>query len=93
MLFKISGAMVAVLFVSVAVVAVGMWQGFIPVPGPLLALVAGAKEPEHSARYYPTDTVAYAWATLAPGGRQLADVRDVWERFNGYPAFAELVES
>ena len=91
------GALAAVLFVSVAVVSVavvsvGMWQGFIPVPGPLLALLAGAKEPEHSARYYPPDTLAYGWATLLPGGGQFEEMREVWERFNEYPAFADLVD-
>ena len=91
-MFKAVGAIVAALFIAVAIAAVGMWQGFIPVPGPLLALLAGAKEPEHSARYYPADTLVYAWATLLPGGGQLADMQDVWERFNGYPAFAELVD-
>lgn len=46
-MLKTAGAIVAALFVAVAIVAVGMWQGFIPVPGPLLALLAGAPEPEH----------------------------------------------
>ena len=85
MMLKADGAMVAILMVSVAVVAVGMWQGFIPVLGRLLSLLAGAKEPEHSARYYPPDTLAYAWATLLPSGGQSDDMRDVWQRFNDYP--------
>ena len=70
----------------------GVWQGFIPVPGPLVALLAGAKEPEHSARYYPPDTLAYVWVTLLPAGGQHEDMREVWERFNDYSAFAELVD-
>ena len=92
MILKAVGAIVAVLFVSVVVVAVGLWQGFVPVPGSLVALLAGARGPEHSARYYPSDTLAYGWATLAPGGGQLTDMQEVWERFNGYPAFADLVD-
>ena len=91
-MLKAVGAIVAVPLIAVAIAAVGMWQGFIPVPGPLLALLAGAKEPERSARYYPADTLVYAWATLLPGGGQHEDMQDVWERFNGYPAFAELVD-
>ena len=82
MLTKIIGAIAAVLLMSVAIVAAGMWQGFVPVPGLLLALLAGAKDSEHSARYYPPDTLAYAWATLLPGGGQYADMRQVWDRFN-----------
>ena len=92
MLIKIIGATAATLVIAVSIVAVGMWRGFIPVPGPLLALLVGAKGPEYSARYYPPDTLAYAWVTLAPGGGQLEDMRDIWERFNEYPGFEDLVE-
>ena len=91
-MLKAAGAIVAILMVSVAVAAVGMWQGFIPVPGCLLSLLAGAREPEHSARYYPPNTLAYAWATLPPSGGQSNDMRDVWQRFNDYPAFVDLVD-
>ena len=92
MMLKTAGAFVAVLFIAVAIVAVGMWRGFIPIPGPLLALLVAAKAPEYSARYYPADTLVYAWATLTPGGGQFEDMREVWERFNDYPAFADLVD-
>ncbi len=92
MMLKAAGAFVAVLFIAVAIVAVGMWRGFIPIPGPFLALLAGAKVPEYSARYYPADTLVYAWATLTPDGGQFEDMREVWERFNDYPAFADLVD-
>ena len=30
----------------------------------------GATPPEHSARYYPPDVVAYVWLTLSPSGNQ-----------------------
>ena len=92
LILKIVGVFVAVLVVAGGVTAAGMWRGFIPIPGPLLALLAGAKEPEYSARYYPTDTLAYAWATLTPGDGQFEDMRDIWGRFNDYPAFADLVD-
>lgn len=89
MLIKIVGVIVALAVVAIVVVGAAMWRGIIPVPGPLLALVAGAKEPEHSARFYPADTLAYSWLTLTPGGGQFNDMRDIWERLNGYPAFAD----
>ncbi len=92
MLIKIIGAIVAIAVIAVIVVGAAMWRGLIPVPGPLLALVAGAKEPEYSARFYPEDTLAYTWFTLAPGGGQFADMQDIWGRFNEYPAFEELVK-
>ncbi len=92
MLIKIIGATAATLVIAVSIVAVGMWRGFIPVPGPLLALLVGAKGPEYSARYYPPDTLAYAWVTLTPEGGQFEDMRGIWGRFNDYPAFRDLID-
>ncbi len=92
MLIKIVGAIAAVVIVAVIVVGLAMWRGLIPIPGPLLALLVGAKEPEYSARYYPSETFAYGWATLTPGGGQFEEMRDIWERLNGYPAFGDLTD-
>ena len=89
MLFKILGAIVVLAIIAIAVAGVAMWRGLIPVPGPLLALLAGAKEPEYSARFYPADTLAYGWLTLTPGGGQFNDMRDIWQRLNEYPAFSD----
>lgn len=92
MLIKIVGAIAAVVIIAVIVVGLAMWRGLIPIPGPLLALLAGAKEPEYSARYYPSDTLAYTWVTLTPGGGQFEEMRDIWERLNEYPAFTDLID-
>ena len=92
MLIKITGAIVAAAIIAVIVIGLAMWRGLIPIPGPLLALLAGAKEPEYSARYYPSDTLAYGWATLTPGEGQFEEMRGIWERFNEYPAFADLFD-
>ena len=89
---KILGAIAAVLVVSVVAVGLAMYFRLIPIPGPLLALLIGSKPPEYSARYYPPDTLAYAWLTLAPGDGQINDMQDIWQRFNEYPAFAEAVD-
>ena len=86
------GAIVALVVVSVIVVGAAMYFRLIPIPGPILALLVGAKPPEYSARYYPPDTLAYAWVTLAPGGGQLEDMQEIWQRFNEYPAFRDLVD-
>ena len=91
MLIKIIGAIAAIVVIAVVIAAVAMWRGLIPVPSPLLALLVGAKEPEYSAQFYPPDTLAYAWFTLTPGGGQFDEMRDIWGRFNEYPAFEELV--
>ena len=69
-----------------------MWRGLIPIPGPLLALLVGAKEPEYSARYYPPDTLAYAWVSLTPGDGQFEELWDIWGRFEDYPAFQDMIE-
>ena len=58
----------------------------------ILALLVDAKEPECSARYYPQDTLAYAWVTVVPVDEQLSDMQVVWERFNEYPAFRDLID-
>ena len=92
MLIKIVGAIATVAIIAVIVVGLAMWRGLIPVPSPLLALLVGAKEPEYSARYYPSDTLAYGWVTLTPGGGQFEEMQDTWDRFNEYPAFQELIE-
>ena len=92
MLIKIVGAIAAVVIIAVIVVGLAMWRGLMPIPGPLLALLAGAKEPEYSARYYPSDTLAYTWVTLTPGGGQFEEMRDIWERLNEYPAFTDLID-
>ena len=89
---KILGAITAVVVVAAVAVGAAMYFRLIPIPGPILALLAGAKPPEYSARYYPPDTLAYAWVTLTPGGGQFEDMRDIWSRLNDYPAFADLVE-
>lgn len=89
---KIVAIVVGALAVVVIAAGLAMYFRLIPIPGPLLSLLAGAKEPEHSARYYPPDTLAYAWATLTPGGGQFNNMQDIWSRFNEYPEFEDLVD-
>ena len=88
-------AILAALLASLLVMAIAVttlaYFRIIPAPGFVLALLTGSRPPEHSARYYPPDTVAYAWVTLAPSGEQLNDMMDLWERFNAFRAFSELV--
>ena len=79
MLLKVGGIAAAVVIVLAVGVVAGLYFGFIP--NPLL------KPPEHSARYYPQDTLAYAWTTLYPSGSQRGQMRDLWARFNESRAF------
>ena len=92
MVIKVLGAIAAVIIIAAIAVGAAMYFRLLPIPGPILTLLVGAKEPEYSARYYPPDTLAYAWVTLTPGGGQFEDMREIWERFNEYPAFADLVD-
>ena len=89
---KILGAIAAVVVIAAVAAGALMYFRVIPIPGPILALLIGAKSPEYSARYYPPDTLAYAWVTLAPGGGQLGDMQDIWGRLNEYPTFADAID-
>ena len=91
-MMKVVGAVVAMVVVAGIIVAVGMWRGLIPVPSGLLPLLLGGGEREHTARYYPPDTLAYFSATLVPGGGQLQELQDIWERLDDSRAFRDLVD-
>ena len=92
MLNKITAAIAVIIVASIAVAGILVWRGVIPLPAPLLALLAGARAPEYSARFYPPDTLAYGWLTLAPGQGQFNDMQDIWQRLNDYPAFADILD-
>ena len=89
---KVVGAIAAMVLVAGIIVAIGMWRGLIPVPSVLLPLLMGGREREHTARYYPPDTLAYFWVTLAPGSGQLQEMQDIWERLDDSRAFRDLVD-
>ena len=90
--WKILGAVGALVLVAVMAVGLLMYFRLVPIPGPILALLVGVKEPEYSARFYPPETIAYGWMTLLPGEGQAADMQDIWERLNEYPGFKDLLE-
>ena len=92
LVIKILAAIAAVTVVVVVAAGLGMYFRLIPIPGPILAFLAGAKPPEYSARYYPPDTLAYGWVTLAPSGGQFENMRNLWERFNEFRDFRRLVD-
>ena len=68
-------SVVVVVVVSVIVIAgigAGAGLGVVPVPGFVWSSLTGAKPLEHSASYYPAETSAYIWLTLAPEGNNWA---------------------
>ena len=78
--------------VVVVIVIVGMALSVVPVPGFIWNPLTGAKSPEHSAGYYPANTLAYGWMTLAPSGGQFDDSKEIWDRLNEIPEFEDLYD-
>ena len=83
----------AALVVVIVALGLAMYFRLLPIPGPLLSLLIGAREPEHSARFYPDDTIGYVWLTLVPGGGQLNDMREIWERLDEMREFRSLLRT
>ena len=73
------------MFLGVIAAGVAVYTGLISIPWL-------TKPPEHSARYYPTDTLAYTWFTLYPSSDQRRVARDIWGRLDDRRAFRNLVE-
>ena len=92
MLWKIAGSAIALIIVAVVAVGALMYFRVVPLPGFLLAQVAVTKPPEYTARYFPRDTVTYAWVTAAPGNGQFDDMQEIWELLNEYRVFEDLIE-
>ena len=89
--WKILGAVAALAIVAVVAVGLLMYFRLVPIPGPILALLVGVKEPEYSARFYPAGTIAYGWMTLLPGEGQVEDMQEIWDRLNEYPGFQDFL--
>ncbi|MXY47229.1 MAG: hypothetical protein F4Y44_09645, partial [Chloroflexi bacterium] len=71
----------AAFLLSVAVLA--FYLGWLPNPWLFF------KSSEHSARYYPDNTLVYAWLTLNPRDGQRGHMIDIWNRLGEYSAFRE----
>ncbi len=74
-----------VVFLALGGVAAAANYGFISIPWL-------TKHPEHSARYYPTDTLAYTWLTLYPSNGQRRESEEIWGRLDERRAFRNLIE-
>ncbi len=93
MLFiKLVAAIVAVVAVAVIAAGLAMYLRLVPIPDPILALLAGTKPPEYSAKYYPPNTLAYAWLTLVPEQGQFGEFQNIRERLDEFLAFRDLVD-
>ena len=85
---KIIGAAVAAIVAVIGVLVALMFTGIIPNP----IIGTFLDEPEHSARYYPGDTLAYGWLTLYPEEGQREQMLDLWDRFNELPWVEDQVK-
>ena len=77
------------LSLGVALAAAAL-AGYIWLPGLILTLATDA--PEHSAKYYPRDTIAYGWITLAPRHGQADEARAIWAQLEEHRAFRQLTD-
>ena len=85
---QIIGLAVAAIVVVIVIAVVLMFAGILP--NPFLRLVLN--DPEHSARYYPRDTLAYSWVTLYPEDGQRDQMMELWDRFNEFHAVTDQIE-
>ena len=70
--------------------AAAAFAGYIWLPGLMLTMATDA--PEHSAKYYPRDTVVYGWVTLAPRHGQTDEARAIWDQLEEHRAFRQLTD-
>ncbi len=89
---RILSAIGTATIVAAMAIALAIYFRVIPVPMALLGVFARTRQPEFSARYYPPDTLAYTWVTLAPRDRQMRYMREIWQGFNEYPGFVSTVD-
>jgi len=60
--------------------------------GWLSNFMLATRPPEYSARYYPDDTLLYAWFTLNPGDGQREQIQTIWEKLSEHTAFLDWRE-
>ena len=75
---------IALAVAVLVVVGVVVYSGIVSVPR--------GSTPEHSARYYPDDIMAYTWFTRDPSMGQRSQMSDIWQRFDGMRDFREWVD-
>ncbi|MCY4365796.1 MAG: DUF3352 domain-containing protein [Chloroflexi bacterium] len=85
---KIIGSAIAVVILLIASLVALVFVGILP--NPLIGLLLDP--PEHSARYYPRDTIAYGWLTLYPEDGQLDQMVDLFERFDELPEMQDRLD-
>lgn len=85
MLIKTLAIVLGFVVLGAGAVGAAIYFGFIPV-------FWLYEQPEQSARYYPADSVAYAWMTFNPSGGQRRDMMQTWDRLNDIPSFRDVMD-
>ncbi len=85
MLIKTLAIALGVVVLSAGAVGAAIYFGFIPA-------FWLYEQPEHSARYYPADSVAYAWMTFNPSDGQRREMMQAWDRLNDIPSFRDVMD-
>lgn len=88
-IFAVVGSL---LILATMAIAIAIYFKVIPVPMSLLGTFIPNRQPEFSARYYPPDTAAYAWMTLAPAGRQMEYMNEIWELLHESEVFVRALD-
>lgn len=82
---KVAAAVLGVVVVGASGYGVAVYLGFFAIP-------FLSNPPEHSARYYPDDVLAYSWMTLNPGGGQRRHMTDTFARLTDISTVREWQE-
>lgn len=79
----------SIVIVALAAVALAYIVLVLGIPLNAIPLLWQSQPKEHSAAYYPDDTVVYFWMTLNPSDGQRTDMLSIWEKFNALEGFEE----
>ncbi len=82
---KIAAAITGLALAGAGGYGAGVYLGYFAIP-------FVSDPPEHSARYYPDDVIAYSWMTLNPGGGQRRHMADIFERLTDISTVREWQE-
>ena len=85
MLVKVIGIVLGVVVLAVIGVRSAVYFGIVSVSW-------SSAPPEHSARYYPDDVMAYTWFTINPSMGQRGQMLDIWQRLDDMRNFREWVD-
>ena len=82
---KVAAAIAGLALVGGIGYGTGVYLGYFAIP-------FVSDPPEHSARYYPANVIAYSWMTLNPGGGQRRHMTEMFSRMQDFSTVREWQE-